>query len=114
MAGGSPVGPRELDAVHSHHPHVEDHHVGLEAASLLDGLGAVGRGRDLVAVVDERHAHEVPDAVVVVHDEHAPGVQCPLRWRPRAGIVIVTDVPPPSGNDASMVPPWSSTIWRLM
>ena len=70
------------------HHEVDDHEVGPAGLEAAEGLGAVARGDDRVAVVAQLVGEEHEEARVVVDDEDAredprPGSCGEYRWAPR-------------------------------
>ncbi len=94
VLGGEPLG--RLDAVHPGHPHVHQHHVGVQRAHLGQRRGAVARLADHLQVVlgvqDHREAH--PQQRLVVDEQH------PDRAR-RSSVIG----PPPGSGMRHVHPP---------
>ena len=61
--------PGGLQAVEARHHHVHHDGVRVDAADPGEGLGAVGGGRDVVAVELQRAAQRLADGAVVLDDE---------------------------------------------
>ena len=105
-----------LDPVHDRHPHVHQHHVGLQRQRLLDRLPAVGGGadhRDPGLDVQQR-GDALPDQLLVVDDQHPHGVGPGHADRPVAARRRRSRVPRARvGVQMSTAPPTSATRSRM-
>ena len=87
-------GAKHAETVHLPHAQVGDHEVERVALHGVDGaFSAVGH-RDVVAVLPERDAQQVPHAALVVDDEHARGRHRDTPAPAAAGTMSTARVPP--------------------
>ena len=107
---------QELESREAGHPEVGEDEVDAARPQPLEGGLTVGRQHHRIALSRERPLEALPHRGVVVGDEKGGGRRGGVRHARSSlmGSVMVKVAPAPGVLVQRMVPPCSSTIWRVM